>query len=105
MPSETQGELGWSARERLAALENNHDGFKLAEIDLELRGPGDFFGTRQSGLPALRMAQFSDRGLLESARDLAARIFDEDPGLSAPQHTALAAQVERFTSRANSDNS
>ena len=105
MPSEIQGELGWSARERLAALENNHDGFKLAEIDLELRGPGDFFGTRQSGLPALRMAQFSDRGLLESARDLAAHIFEEDPGLSAPHHAALAAQVERFTSRANSDNS
>ena len=103
MPSDTQGELGWSARERLAALENNHDGFKLAEIDLELRGPGDFFGTRQSGLPALRMAQFSDRGLLEAARDLAARIFDEDPGLSAPEHVALAAQVGRFTSRANSD--
>ena len=103
MPSETNGELGWSAGERLAALVDNHDGFKLAEVDLELRGPGDFFGTRQSGLPALRMAQFSDRGLLESARDLAATIFDEDPGITAPRHAALGAQVGRFTSRAASD--
>ena len=53
-PSET-------ARERLSALERIHDGFKLAEADLELRGPGDFFGTRQSGLPNLRMARLSDR--------------------------------------------
>ncbi len=103
LPSDTQGEMGLSARERLAALENNHDGFKLAEIDLQLRGPGDFFGTRQSGLPALRMAQFSDRVLLESARDVADSIFDADPHLSAPEHAALAAEVARFTSRANSD--
>ena len=105
LPSETHGEMGWSARERLNALEDNHDGFRLAEIDLVLRGPGDFFGTRQSGLPALQMAQFSDRGLLESARDLAGQIFDEDPHLTALRHAALAAQVARFTSRANSDNS
>jgi ATP-dependent DNA helicase RecG len=89
-----------SARERLSALERTNDGFQLAEIDLELRGPGDFFGTRQSGLPALRMAQFSDRGLLESARELATRIADEDPQLEAPEHAALGAQVSRFISRA-----
>ena len=89
-----------AARERLSALTRTHDGFELAEVDLELRGPGDFFGTRQSGLPALRMAQFSDRGLLESARELAARIADDDPELKAPEHSALAAQVARFISRA-----
>ena len=75
--------MGASAKERLSALERTHDGFELAEIDLELRGPGDFFGTRQSGLPNLRMARFSDRGLLESARELAARVASEDPELSA----------------------
>ena len=91
-----------SARERLSALERTHDGFELAEIDLELRGPGDFFGTRQSGLPSLRMAQFSDRALLESARELAAAITAEDPKLEAPRHSALAAQVSRFLSRAAS---
>ena len=90
-----------SARERLSALERTHDGFELAEIDLELRGPGDFFGTRQSGLPSLRMAQFSDRALLESARELAASITADDPKLEAPRHSALAAQVSRFLSRAD----
>ena len=84
------------AQERLSALERIHDGFKLAEVDLELRGPGDFFGTRQSGLPNLRMAQLSDRELLEMARTEAARIKEEDPELSAPQHAPLAAQVARF---------
>ena len=83
------------AQERLSALERIHDGFKLAEVDLELRGPGDFFGTRQSGLANLRMAQLSDRGLLELARTEAARIKDEDPELALPQHAALASQVAR----------
>ena len=105
LPSETGADIGAAAKERLSALERTHDGFQLAEVDLELRGPGDFFGTRQSGLPALRMARFSDRGLLESARDLAARIFAQDPELSAPRHAALAAQVARFASRANADTS
>ena len=89
-----------SARERLSALERTHDGFELAETDLRLRGPGDFFGTRQSGLPELRMAQFSDRGLLESARELATQISEADPQLKAPEHAALAAQVARFIDRA-----
>lgn len=98
LSSETQSA---SARERLSALERTHDGFELAEIDLELRGPGDFFGTRQSGLPSLRMAQFSDRALLESARELAAAITAEDPELKAPEHSALRNQVSRFLSRAD----
>ena len=89
-----------AAKERLSALEHTNDGFELAEIDLQLRGPGDFFGTRQSGLPSLRMAQFSDRALLESARELATRIASEDPKLEDPEHSALAAQVARFVERA-----
>ena len=99
LSSETQTS---SARERLSALERTHDGFELAEIDLELRGPGDFFGTRQSGLPSLRMAQFSDRALLESARELAQAITAADPELREPRHSALAAQVSRFLNRAAS---
>ena len=91
-----------AAKERLSALEHTHDGFELAEIDLQLRGAGDFFGTRQSGLPSLRMAQFSDRSLLESAREVAQRIASEDPELKAPEHSALAAQVARFVQRATS---
>jgi len=85
-----------SAKERLSALERIHNGFELAEADLELRGPGDFFGTRQSGLPNLRMAQLSDRSLLESARDEAVRLREQDPELTAPEHAGLSAQVARL---------
>jgi ATP-dependent DNA helicase RecG len=84
------------ARERLSALEQIHDGFQLAEVDLELRGPGDFFGTRQSGLPNLRMAQLSDRELLSVAREEATRLMERDPELSAPEHSALATRVAHF---------
>ena len=84
------------AKERLAALEEIHDGFQLAEVDLELRGPGDFFGTRQSGLPNLRMAQLSDRSLLDSAREEAARVMDQDPRLRQKKHAELAEHVARF---------
>ena len=98
--SDTQSE---TAKERLSALERIHDGFQLAEVDLELRGPGDFFGTRQSGLPALRMAHLSDRRLLEMAREEAARLMEVDPELKAPEHAALAAQVARFVDQASAD--
>jgi ATP-dependent DNA helicase RecG len=81
---------------RLEALETNTDGFALAQIDLELRGPGDFFGTRQSGLPPLRTAQLTDLRTLETARTAAQQLFATDPYLSAPQHRALAAQVAAF---------
>ncbi len=84
------------AQERLSALERTRDGFELAEIDLNLRGPGDFFGTRQSGLPNLRMAQLSDRDLLDLARQEATRIMEEDPDLEAGRHAGLAGQVARF---------
>ena len=92
-----------SAKERLAALERIHDGFQLAEVDLELRGPGDFFGTRQSGLPSLRMAHISDRELLEMARNEASKLMEEDPGLKLPEHAAIAAQVARFVDQASAN--
>lgn len=81
---------------RLQALENNTDGFALAQIDLELRGPGDFFGTRQSGLPPLRTAQLSDVRTLDEARSAAQKLFAIDPGLARPEHLPLAAQVAAF---------
>ena len=93
------------AKERLSALESIHDGFQLAEADLELRGPGDFFGTRQSGLPNLRMAQLSDKELLETARREASRMMDEDPELTAPEHAPLAAQVARFLDLVSAESS
>jgi ATP-dependent DNA helicase RecG len=85
-----------TTQERLRAIEETQDGFVLAEKDLELRGPGDFFGVRQSGLPALRLASLSNVRILEQARAEAQAIFQEDPTLSKPEYRPLAKQVARF---------
>jgi ATP-dependent DNA helicase RecG len=87
------------ARQRLDVIEKTQDGFKLAEADLEMRGPGEFFGTRQSGIPDLRMARLSDVGLLETARAEAEQLFAADPGLTTPEHSLLAAEVARVWQR------
>ena len=84
------------ASERLQAVERIHDGFELAEVDLNLRGPGDAFGTRQSGLPTLRVARLSDQDLLQQARDEAARLLEETPELVSQEDSHLAAEVARF---------
>ncbi len=83
-------------RERLSVLERTHDGFLLAEEDLRLRGPGEFFGTRQSGLPDLKMAKLSDIKLLELARSEAIRLFQKDPTLSQPEHQPLSREAARL---------
>jgi ATP-dependent DNA helicase RecG len=90
--AENPSEIG---RERLDIIEKTHDGFQLAEEDLKLRGPGEFFGTRQSGIPDLRMAKLSDVALLELARSEAIRLFDEDPGLEKPEHQLLSKELAR----------
>jgi ATP-dependent DNA helicase RecG len=82
--------------ERLKAIEETQDGFVLAEKDLELRGPGDFFGVRQSGLPSLRLASLSNVATLELAREEASRIFRRDPGLSEADHALLAERMRAF---------
>ena len=84
------------ARQRLQAMEDIHDGFQLAEVDLELRGPGDFFGTRQSGLPTLKAASLSDQELLKLARDEATGLLADDPYLKRTSHEGLAREVSRF---------
>ncbi len=83
------------ARQRLDIIEKTHDGFELAEEDLKLRGPGEFFGTRQSGLPDLRMAKLSDVALLELARGEAIRLFEIDPGLEKTEHSLLVKELTR----------
>ena len=83
-------------QERLRAIESIQDGFALAEKDLELRGPGEFFGTRQSGLPDLKLARLSDVRILEQARAEAQALFREDPDLSKPEHRLLARKLEEF---------
>jgi len=90
--AENPSEVG---RERLDIIEKTQDGFQLAEEDLKLRGPGEFFGTRQSGLPDLRMARLSDVKLLELARAEAISLFENDPGLKKSEHALLAKELGR----------
>jgi ATP-dependent DNA helicase RecG len=84
------------AQERLRAIETTQDGFALAEKDLELRGPGEFFGIRQSGLPDLKLAKLSDVRILEQARAEAQALFKEDPDLTKPEHRLLARKLAEF---------
>ena len=63
------------------AVEATTDGFALAEKDLEMRGPGEFLGTQQSGFPELRMATFADTRLLYQVREIAAELLADDPDL------------------------
>jgi len=82
------------ARRRLSVLQACHDGFKIAEEDLRLRGPGEFFGTRQHGLPELKVADLTkDFDLLRLARRDAFAIINEDPGLNAPHHQQLRCEM------------
>jgi ATP-dependent DNA helicase RecG len=81
---------------RLEALRKNGDGFRLAEIDLELRGEGELTGTRQSGLARFRFARLPDDGeLLRSAHEVAEAILDRDPELDASHHELLRAELAR----------
>jgi len=84
------------AGERLRIMEETQDGFKLAEEDLRMRGPGDFFGTRQSGLPALKVAGIGDRDLFLKARKEAERLLEKDPSLGEDGHHLLSRKVSRF---------
>ena len=84
-------------RARLKVLVDTADGFRIAEEDLKLRGPGDFFGRRQHGLPALRMADLNtDTRVLKEARDAAAALLSADPDLSRPEHRPLLEKVRRL---------
>lgn len=86
---------------RLRVLEESSDGFKIAEADLEIRGPGEFMGTRQSGLPEFRVLNLvRDFELLQKCRIVAERLLASDPRLSLPEHARLRAHLlERWKGR------
>lgn len=89
--------LSAEAKERLRAMVETTDGFVISERDLEIRGAGDFFGTRQSGMPDLKIADVTrDTDELEAARQAAFELVRRDPELSAPEHQLLREHFERY---------
>jgi ATP-dependent DNA helicase RecG len=81
--------------DRLAVMEQSNDGFVIAEKDLEIRGPGEFLGTRQSGIPELAVANLArDGALLSVAQQEARAIVEQDPGLHWPEHQLLVKALE-----------
>lgn len=90
--------------ERLQAMATTNNGFELADLDLKLRGPGEFLGTRQAGFASsLKMASITDVALIEKAREQAKALFERDPDLSLPEHALLAEAFERFWKGTASD--
>ena len=96
---------GSEALNRLRLLERTSDGFKLSEEDLKLRGPGDYLGTRQSGLPAFRVAEITDQEIVTLARREADRILATDPDLARPEHSSLSHAFSEFNSRLTGEHS
>jgi ATP-dependent DNA helicase RecG len=91
------------SEERLVIMETVEDGFELAEHDLRLRGPGEYFGTRQSGLPDLRIAKLTDIEMIKSAREEATKMLDDDPELAQPEHAALGEAMRKLWDRISSE--
>ncbi|MBR2639349.1 MAG: ATP-dependent DNA helicase RecG, partial [Oscillospiraceae bacterium] len=88
-------------KHRLEVIAKTTDGFKVAEEDLKLRGPGDFFGYRQSGLPMLKMADMmTDIKLLELAKKAAAEILEDDPKLEKAENAALSKNIQKLLEEA-----
>ncbi|MGE5328731.1 MAG: ATP-dependent DNA helicase RecG [Deltaproteobacteria bacterium] len=90
-------------RERMKVMQNTNDGFEISEKDLELRGPGEFFGTRQHGIPDLRIANlFKDIDMLKLAQESAKHILEEDKNLSRSEHILIKQKVmKKFSQRAD----
>jgi ATP-dependent DNA helicase RecG len=89
-------EVTREAERRIAVFESTTDGRKIAEADLRIRGPGEFFGTRQHGLPELRVADIvMDAAVLSEARSEAFRLVESDPGLAAEDNAAVRATLSR----------
>ncbi|MCC6388306.1 MAG: ATP-dependent DNA helicase RecG [Dehalococcoidia bacterium] len=101
----TEDDPGPDARERLEAMVDTTDGFKLAEVDLAMRGEGEAWGRVQSGANSmLRVAKLTDRDILMQARHLAAEVLAIDPKLQKSEHRALAVAVKPFLEKATEAN-
>lgn len=86
-----------TAQRRMKVMETTTDGFKIADEDLKLRGPGEFFGSRQHGLPEMKIADMlKDRGTLEETRKAAKEIVARDPELSSPENAVLNSEIQRL---------
>ena len=88
---------GSEALNRLKLLERVSDGFRLAEEDLKIRGPGDYLGTRQSGLPLFKVAQITDQDIVNLARREAAHLLTIDPDLKKPEHQRLGQRFAEYS--------
>jgi ATP-dependent DNA helicase RecG len=96
----TGPKLGKEARERLKTMVSTNDGFKIAEKDLELRGPGEIEGTRQSGALNLKLADLlQDKQLLEAARELALDLLDKDPDLTMQENSSTKEYLRRLSGK------
>jgi len=82
--------------ERLAVMIATNDGFKLAEFDLDQRGPGEFLGTRQSGYVGMKFSNITDIRLIEKCRKHAKKLFDADATLNKPEHSLLKEQLKFY---------
>lgn len=90
--------LSKEGRKRLDTMVRTNDGFEIAEVDLELRGPGDLSGTQQSGVLEMKLADLAkDQAILSEARNRVISIFKEDPQLAAPQHSQLSSYLNQKT--------
>lgn len=85
-----------SARARLELFARSQDGFALAEYDLQLRGPGEVYGTKQSGMPLFRLATLADAALISETQSIAKNLMAQDPELT--NHAPLKKALEDFTS-------
>ena len=91
------GHTGQAAQQRLQFLTQSNDGFEVAKYDLDTRGPGDFFGSRQHGLPTLHVADLAtDTRVLKVAQQAAVELYRQDPGLQKPEYKHLARAVNEL---------
>ena len=96
---------GEDCLERMKIMSSTSDGFKISEEDLRLRGPGDFFGSRQHGLPPLKIADIAaDMRMVELTKKIAADMLEADPNLESRDNSALKTEIIRLFNK-NGENS